>query len=430
MHEKVFVENFIVDGIESFEFSKSLQSGVLPKWDLENGFFGFYPDFMLFAYPNSFSMLVYGEGEAAVRLPFFLFLFLTYLVSIKLIHNGRETSAYGLLFLALPFTLLAILQGHYYAWGIETDLAQPAATDLLFLFLFLLSSFHLVNGRYGLFLVASALGVISLPSGRLFFLLSVLAFALSFTPGKRTVLKLAASSVATLLGTEVLYRIYVSYVPQGEIKFDAGFVLREYLTGIGAENLLWDLKTLAIVTGIVPLLACCLIVRDRVSRYFTYILFAYFAVVIVIPQEKLHYFMPLSVGVLIVATRKVSGQAEPLKRAYYALSTMSFLALIVACYPKSYEPYTLAGDFGARSCISVPSYEEAVRYLRPFYDTLPLFKHGINPHSWIHYSDLTHCPKEQYDFYFTVREMPLDGYTLHRLDNGSYFYAREGALRD
>jgi hypothetical protein len=337
-------------------------------------------------------------------------------------------TGHQLLFLTLPFVLLTILQGYYYTWEADTDLAQPAATDLLFLFLFLLASFHLVNGRYGLFLVSSALGITSLPSGRLFLVLSVLAFALSFRPGRRVVLMLVAGSATVLLGAELSYKIYSFYVPQGSVKFDVEFLLREYLVWIRPENLVWDVKTLGVVTGIVPLLACGLLARDRVSRYFMYVLAAYLAVVIVIPNDKLHYFMPFSIAAAIVAMRKVNARGEGFRRIFYALSTLSFVALIIYYYPKNYVANTLARDFGGRSCILVPSYEDAVRYSLPTYDSLPIFEYGINPHAWIHYSDLTLCPKDRYDFYFSMQSMSLDGYELHRLENGGYFYARAGAL--
>jgi hypothetical protein len=231
-----------------------------------------------------------------------------------------------------------------------------------------------------------------------------------------------------LLGAEVLYRIYTFFVPQGSVKFDVGFLVSEYLTGISGDNLIWDFKTLAIVSGIVPLLACCLFVQDRISQYFTYILVAYLAVVIVIPNEKLHYFLPFSVAVVIIAMRKVNERGEPFRTAFYTLSTFSFLALMIHYHPKNYVADTQARDFGARSCILVSSYEDAVRYSLPTYDSLPIFEHGINPHSWIHYSDLTQCPNDRYDFYFAMEPMRLDGYALHRLDNGGYFYAKAGAL--
>lgn len=427
MYDKVFIEAFIVDGIESFEFSKSLQSRVLPNWDLENGYFGFYPHFMLFSYPNAFSIMSYGEYEAAIRLPFFLYLFLTYVITVTLIYPDKERPWPGLLVIALAFLLLATLHGYYYAWGIHTDLAQPATTDLLFLLLVLLSSFYLINKRYVLFFLLGSLAVIALPIGRLFLVLMILSFVLAFRPNKQSVMTLALSAGTLLIAIELLYKLYVAFNPQGDVKWSITFMIAQYVDFPTWNNLFWDVKVLLIAGGIAPLAACFLFPKDATSKFFLYLAFFYFAFVLVNPYEKIHYFMPLSLLPTIIALRNISHQDTLPRMAWYVAFGVSFLSLLVYYYPRDYRAQTLARTVGARTCIEFPSYAEAARQTVRVHAALPLRNFGINPHSWIHYSDLTHCPKDLYDFYFTPRALSESGYVLNHRSSDSYFYIREGA---
>ena len=63
---KIFWENFNLDGIEAFEFGRSLTNHVLPYWEIQNGVFGFYHNFVIFAYPNHWFITIFGPFEAAV----------------------------------------------------------------------------------------------------------------------------------------------------------------------------------------------------------------------------------------------------------------------------------------------------------------------------------------------------------------------------
>lgn len=87
---KIAIENGSDDGTEQFEFSRSLATNQLPYWDLENDHYGFYPSFMLFAYPTQLSFIALGETEAAQRLPVFFYLLGIVLALAELIRRRRR----------------------------------------------------------------------------------------------------------------------------------------------------------------------------------------------------------------------------------------------------------------------------------------------------------------------------------------------------
>src|SRR5687768_14002076 len=71
---KVFWDNFNADGIEAFEFGRSLTTRLLPRWEIQNGIFGFYRNFLLFAYPNPWFITLLGTVGVGMTLPFLPYL--------------------------------------------------------------------------------------------------------------------------------------------------------------------------------------------------------------------------------------------------------------------------------------------------------------------------------------------------------------------
>jgi len=146
---KIFLENFSGDGTESFGFSRSLKSSVLPYWDLEDGRWGFYPRFMFFAYPNILSILHLGETEASVRLPFFVFLFCIYLLMDGLIRHGPGHSKARIsdgILVSLAIVTFVICNIFYSTWHpYFADIAEPTHVDTMVTFYFLAAILFLLT---------------------------------------------------------------------------------------------------------------------------------------------------------------------------------------------------------------------------------------------------------------------------------------------
>jgi hypothetical protein len=66
---KIFWENFNVDGVEAFEFGRSLTWHYFPQWAVQDGVLVSH-NFVLFAFPNHWFTTLLGPIEAAARLPF------------------------------------------------------------------------------------------------------------------------------------------------------------------------------------------------------------------------------------------------------------------------------------------------------------------------------------------------------------------------
>src|SRR5262249_22076269 len=93
---KIFWENFNLDGIEAFEFGRSLSTHLLPYWEIQDWVFGFYHNFVVFAYPNHWFITLFGPYEAAARLPFVLYLVVLFATLLLLIERGATRPLTGL----------------------------------------------------------------------------------------------------------------------------------------------------------------------------------------------------------------------------------------------------------------------------------------------------------------------------------------------
>ena len=143
---KIFWENFNLDGIEALNLAKTLTNHLLPHWEIQDGVFGFYHSFVLFSYPNHWFITVLGPFEAAVRLPFILYLTVLFAALLLLIEFriGRKLSMIAEATLWLGLILFTVVQSFNTNYEpFFADLAEMAATDTLVIALFLSACYAL-----------------------------------------------------------------------------------------------------------------------------------------------------------------------------------------------------------------------------------------------------------------------------------------------
>jgi len=173
---KILIENFTGDGTECYEYSRSLETNLLPYWDLENGYWGFHPYYVLFSYSNSFSLLMLGESEAAVRLPYFVYIFIICLILISFL-DIKEKKERIYQYMLLPGIVFFTIFNFYYSTYIAfADIAHPTGTNTFFTLLILLSIYFLFKNNFYMAAITSFLSMLSLPSGRLAFLIIFVLF--------------------------------------------------------------------------------------------------------------------------------------------------------------------------------------------------------------------------------------------------------------
>ncbi|MBW7990527.1 MAG: hypothetical protein FVQ84_10995, partial [Planctomycetes bacterium] len=88
---KIYWENFNGDGVEAFEASRLLLVQQLPFWPRSAGSIFELPNItmMLFTFPVSWFIRLFGEVEASARLPYILYVIALYGVMLSLIEHGK-----------------------------------------------------------------------------------------------------------------------------------------------------------------------------------------------------------------------------------------------------------------------------------------------------------------------------------------------------
>ena len=171
---KIFWENFNLDGMEAFEYGRSLSSNILPHWEIFPGVFGFYSNFWLFSYPNHWFMTLLGPFEAAARLPFLLYIGLLFFVLVLLIEHGREQrlSLKEEFVLWLGLALYTVVQAYNTTYEpFYADLAESAATDTLGVLMFLAAVYSLWSVRVKWFVTFALMTYFAVPGGLLLLLM-------------------------------------------------------------------------------------------------------------------------------------------------------------------------------------------------------------------------------------------------------------------
>lgn len=365
---KVFVEDASGDGTEQFEFSRSLATSQLPNWDLENGFYGFYPSFMLFAYPTQMSFIAIGETEAAQRLPVFYYQFGIYLVLAELIRRRRRTLSWteiGLLASASA-ALLLYLSGRS-TYEVVADLAELTGTDTFFTFL-VSAAFYEAFARqrawWGLF---ATLGATAMASGLPVALLILFGRLVSRWPGRqwrawRGHLLDALAFAAPLLLYHGFVAIYASVHPLGATKWALSSITEEYPIGLEAEVIGAVLANLAICVAIVPLLGAAVFAwQNRLSGVLGIVTVGYLGILIVFGRMHLHYVVslcafPVAMFMRGLAARTVARRVRGSAWAGYAgaLSVLLYLGLL-----SDRTPHTAYREFGARTLMLFDWYPDA-----------------------------------------------------------------------
>ena len=404
---KIFVENFSGDGVECFEFARSLSTHQLPYWDLENGHYGFYPEFMLFSYPLHLCMLTIGKTEAAVRLPTFFFLLGIYLVLVEIVRGSRRPlSRTEILILLLAAVFFLVFHAHHSTYEVVTDLAEPTGVDTFFTFLASSALYALLAKQrfwWGLF---ALLGTMALPAGAPFALAFLIGRLIS--PGTRPrwpVLRPFARDAAAFLIPLAVYKLLVHLYslgyPLGTTKWVLQNIFELYPFNLHPKVALLLILKLTLLTAVIPLLALGFIPRrDRVVRTLGIALLAYLIVLAFFGRSHFHYLIPLClfpVAILLrcLTHKRVEARTRKIVHGVYGAALVVLTLLVL---PQDRTPHTAFREFGARTLMLYESYPEAVRVAARLVERLSIrLPEGKPP-----------LPGQQPDFYFTDWSVPAE----------------------
>ena len=200
---KFYWQTFTGDGIDGFEAARLLFVQPVPFWDRAVGLIWTFPvTSVLFVYPISWFMRLFGEIEISARLPMVLYLIAIYAAVVGLAQYGRlrlKVVEHWLIWLALAIYLVVMTFSNtyntYYA-----DLANPASLDTLAVACFLGFVFAFVRNEPFWIVLWVVLTYLSLVGGALLVILWLGAVGVLWRPRPRTAI---VATLSALIGVVV-----------------------------------------------------------------------------------------------------------------------------------------------------------------------------------------------------------------------------------
>jgi hypothetical protein len=306
---KFYWESFNGDGAHAYESARLLLTRALPFWPGEAGDIAEFPGMtsMLFAFPASWFIRLFGEIEASARLPYLLYVVALFGVVVELAahHRSRRLNGLDHALIALSLAVYTVAVGYSATYDpYSADLALPATQDTLTVVCFLGFVLAAIQERWGWMVFSAALTYLSLPSGAMLMALWLGAVTVVWKPRPwRTiwigVLAVAGCVVCAALAPRVLAAVGMPS-PGGEyagVEMLSRFAFLQWT----------DLRRVAFValpTGMLP--ACALIAwraQDRVSRSLTLVTLVYFGFFFVQARAAFHHYVPAMLLPLVVFWR-------------------------------------------------------------------------------------------------------------------------------
>jgi hypothetical protein len=366
---KTFVENRSGDGTESFEFSRSLSSHQLPYWDLENGQYGFYPQFMLFAYPAELSFIVLGETEAAQRLPVFFYVFGIYLVLAELVRRRRRRlSALEVCLLVGAAAFFLLYHVHQSTYELVSDIAEPTGVDTFFTFLATAACYALVTKQrawWGLFALFGSMALAAgLPFAGFLILGGLLAaWRFRSQAAFRGPALDALAFFVPWTAYQVFAAMYSRFHSLGPTKWDLSTLLELYPIGLDPGAALAILGRFLLVIAIVPVLGLWPGERrDTIARTVRWAVIGYLGVLLLFARTHPHYLIPLTLFPAALFLRRLGSARVSirLRAAGHATYAVVLVALVIAALPSDRTPHTTYRQFGAETLMLYDSYPAVV----------------------------------------------------------------------
>jgi hypothetical protein len=363
---KTFIEDASGDGNEAFEFSRSLAKHQLPHWDLENGYYGFYPSFMLFAYPTQLVFRTLGETDAAQRLPVYFYLLGIYLILAELIRSRRRRLFTIEVFLLVGAAVyFLVYNAHHATYELVADLAEPTGVDIFFTFLAASAFYALTTKQRFWWGITAFLGVTALPAGLPFAMLFLVGQLINFRFRLRAA-DLARDALAFLVpwvGYQLFVSLYSHFYPIGITKFAVANLFTRYSFRLDAMLAAGLAAKLALVVAIVPFIGLVFVVRrDRIVRRLGLVLAGYFAILVLFGRTNPHYLIPLGLIPTAMLLRSMAGSGIPawVRSSVHLAYGAALVVLTILVLPSDRTPHSAYREFGARTLMLYDSYPSVV----------------------------------------------------------------------
>jgi hypothetical protein len=362
---KLYWEAFNGDGVHAFESTRLLLSQPLPFWDETAGAIAGFPGLtsMLFAFPGSWYMRLFGAVDGSVRLPLLLYLPLTVSGLAWLIASGKRGA------LRLDTRLLVWLSVITYAvamsWSATynpyaADIALPATQDTLLLVAVLGFVAAFVDKETWWAAAFATLMYVSLPSGVLLIGFWMLAIMAAWRPIPwREVRWLMVLMAALVLGGALVPRVLAFLqlpVPGEEYGLTGMLRYFAFVRFTDVARLAW----VALPAGIVPIVAVVLWGKqDRVARALALVSIGYFVFFYIQANVSLHHFVPSMLLPVAVLWRVVSND-DAARRGWVTATGLAGIASLGLVLPARPAPAVEARRVGQSIWNRVGGYDQSL----------------------------------------------------------------------
>jgi hypothetical protein len=400
-------ENFNGDGIHAYETARLLLFQQFPFFPGEVSDLAAFPTLtsVLFAFPASWFIRLFGELEAAVRLPFLLYLGALYAVILALVEQGARrvpgVPERGLIWLGLAiFVIVMSFSATYNPYA--ADIALPGTQDTLAMVCFLGFVLAFISRQAGWILLFGLLTFLSSPGGLTLIGLWLLATVLTWRPRPWRSIALGVTAILFCLSLAALAPSVLAGLglPRPGREYGS-MALLSRLRFVQLSD--WHrLAYMALPCGILP--AAGLLAwpwQGRTARALTVITLGYFTLFYVQAYVVLHHFVPTMVLPLVVFWRLRVWDRAKWRPYLLAITGVAGVVALVVSLPASFSPDTSARAVGMALEDRLPGYDagdaralrhaDILLHLFPydFDELVPENGYGGSPHAWHHYAHRT-----------------------------------------
>ncbi|MCP4357713.1 MAG: hypothetical protein GY796_06825 [Chloroflexi bacterium] len=440
---KFYWENFNGDGVHAFEAARLLLHQPLPFWPVGSGGVAGFPGTTsaLFVFPTSWFIRLFGEIEAAVRIPYLIFLAGLFGILTAVIEHKRSRPLtlieISLIWLGLLIYTVAMVYSATYS-PYFADIALPATQDTLLTVTFLGMVLAFVQRERPWLISFIGLTYLGSPNGLLVIGFWWLAVLVVFRPVPwRDLTWTAVALVGFFMLSAMLPAILANLnlpIPGGEYGL-VGLLRRfAFLQFTDWQRLLY----VFIPAGILPALALfAWRWQDQLSRAITLVTGVYFLFFFVQAHISLHHFSFVMALPLIVFWRLEKQLWSSHRKWILTVAAALGLLSLFISLPRNFTPHTTARLMGDHIAYNIPGYDtfdpdaflssEMLSYIFPltWEPAVPESAYGGSPLVWNYYANRkTEQGQENYLLQTAAAPSPPNT-TLITAENGFALYVRD-----
>ena len=441
---KFYWDNFNGDGAHAFEAARLLVTQAVPFFGPAARNTADFPGMtsMLFVFPASWFIRLFGPLEVSIRLSLLLYLPLLFAGIVDLADHGRSRplSAIERWIIWLPIIVYVVVMAYSATYNpYSADIALPATQDTLqIVWIFGVILAFLRKERVWLVLF-TAFAYTTSPNGAMLVALWLMSVWLIWRPRRYADLTFAAVVVigCAIVAAAAPFVLTLLHQPVPGREY----ALRNFLVRFAFLQW-WDWRRLlfaVVPCGILPVVAIFdWRSQDHIARALTVMSLAYFVFFFVQALTVIHYFVPTMLLPIVIFWRGRLA-LDPAGRTWVpALTVAGALVALMISIPADASPHPTARRIGATMDAPDDGYDargavaigrsEVLAHLFPFdWDpAVPDTAYGGSPLVWNYYA---HQPKSgpyvaQYVILEEHRPAP-PGMSLLARDAGAALYFRD-----